>query len=417
MQFEFRSHFRTYCFSAVCLAFAGLYLYQAFRPYLAYRLATSANLSNLQEAVRIEPSNAAYRNLLGRYRAASGEDLASSISSYRMAVQLDPYMAQYWLDLAVACQVAGNMVEQNDVVDHAVRAEPTSTDIAWEAANFYLVAGNLEKALREFRMVLANDPDHADSVFELSWRATGNAGLMLDQEIPPKLDVYLSFLQFVTRKQQLNAAQEVWNRLITLKQGFPPRRAFPYFTLLLAKHGVPPAKNAWQQLANLDPEIRPYLPAADNLIVNGGFEQPLLNGGFDWWFQPETSTTVALDAKEFYHGTQSLSVIFDGQGVPDAGLLQFIPVNPNTDYEFSGAYKTQDIESANGPRFSLSDPYTNESYFLSDDWLGTAPWKLVTGTFRTGPKMDLLLLKIVRSPAAGLIRGKLWIDDLKLIPK
>ena len=71
------------------------------------------------------------------------------------------------------------------------------------------------------------------------------------------------------------------------------------------------------------------------------------------------------------------------------GISQFIPVKPNTDYEFSADSKTEDIESASGPRFAIVDAYTNHSYVLTDDLLGTNPWHLQQARFHTGPNTNL----------------------------
>ena len=72
---------------------------------------------------------------------------------------------------------------------------------------------------------------------------------------------------------------------------------------------------------------------------------------------------------------------------------------------------------ASGPRFALTDAYTNAPYVLTDDSLDNNPWRLQEARFQTGPDTNLLLLKIVRQPAAPLIRGRLWIDDLRLVEK
>jgi hypothetical protein len=219
------------------------------------------------------------------------------------------------------------------------------------------------------------------------------------------------------QKQQPAAAENVWNHLIALKQTFSVRLAFPYFRFLLAQQEVTAAQAAWQQLADLNPSLERYLPSSHNLIVNGGFEENLLNGGFDWWYESTPHAALAIDTDQFYIGTRSLSVTFDGRSVSEARVSQFIPVKPDTDYEFSAESRTQDIDSASGPRFALTDAYTNISYVLTDDLLGTNPWHLQQARFRTGPRTNLLLLKIIREPAAPLIRGKLWIDDVKLVEK
>jgi hypothetical protein len=239
---------------------------------------------------------------------------------------------------------------------------------------------------------------------------------MFDQALPRRTDLYLSFLRLLVLKQEVVAAENAWDHLIGLRQPFPPKLAFPYFQLLLAKQEVTAVNTAWQQLAQVDKEIQPYLPSRENLIVNGGFEENLLNGGFDWWYDSNPHAALALDTDRFYGGTRSLSVTFDGRNAPDAGIAQLIPVKPDTDYEFSAESRTQDIDSASGPRFAITDAYTiTVSYVLTDDLLGTNPWHRQQARFHTGPGTNLLLLKVIRQPAAPLIRGKLWIDDVRLV--
>src|ERR1035437_192138 len=417
MRIELRPRLRRFSFAAACFVVVALYLQFALRAFLAAHLAATPDLSNLNKAIRLEPSNGEYRELLGRNLALSGVSLDKSISEYWAAIHLDPYDARYWLDLAGAYQLAGRTREQEESVERAVEADPTTPNVAWEAANFFLVQGDPERALRYFRVVLANDPEAFDSALLLCWRATGDANRILDQALPRRPDLYLSFLRLLIYKQEVAAAENVWNHLIALNQEFSTKLAFPYFQLLIAKQEVAAAQTAWQQLAGVDHSLQPYLPSRENLIVNGGFEENVLNGGFDWWYGSNPHAALAIDTSEFYGGTRSLSVTFDGQNSADAGILQFVVVKPHTEYEFSAESRTEDIESASGPRFAIMDAYTNASYVLTDDVLDTNPWRLQQVRFQTGPNTNLVLLKIVRQPAGPLIRGKLWIDDLRLVEK
>lgn len=417
MRIELRFPLRTFFFAGICLVCVGVYVQLALSAYRASRLATVPESPNLQRAIRLEPSNAEYRDLLGRNLALSGMNLDDAITNYRAAVRLNPYAARYWLDLAAAYQLAGRTREQAESVERAVKSDPTTPHVAWEAANFFLVQGDPHKALHYFHVVLANDPDAVDSALQLCWRATRDANRVLDVAVPRKPDLYLAFLRLLISKQQTAAAEDVWKRLIGLNQSFPQKLAFPYFSFLLAQHEVAAAQSAWQQLAALDRSLQPYLPSRENLIVNGGFEENVLNGGFDWWYQSYPHTALAIDTSEFHGGTRSLSITFDGPSTPEAGIAQFIPAKPNTDYEFSAEYRAEELESASGPRFAVTDAYHNTSYVLSDDIIDSSPWRLLQAQFHTGPDTDLLLLKIVRQPAAPLIRGKLWIDDLTLVEK
>jgi carbohydrate binding protein with CBM4/9 domain len=417
MPIELRSPLQRFSFAGVCFVLAGLYLYLALPTFLASHLAATPDSSNLNQAIRLEPSNAEYRERLGRSLVFSGANPNDAIAIYRTAVHLNPYVAQYWLDLAGAYQMTGHTSEQEQSVEQAVKADPTTPHVAWEAANLFLVQGDQEKALRYFHVVLANDPDSVDSALQLCWRATGDAKLMLDQVLPQRTDLYLSFLRLLIAKSEVAAAENVWNHLIALNQEFPTKLAFPYFRFLIAKQEVAAAQAAWQQLAGVDRSLQPYLPSPANLIVNGGFEENVLNGGFDWLYESNPHVALAIDTSVFFSGTRSLSITFDGRNPAEAGIYQFIPVKPNTDYEFSVESRTEDIESASGPRFAIVDPYADASYVLTDDLLSTSPWRMQNAQFQTGPNTNLVLLKIVRQPANPLIRGKLWIDDLRLVEK
>src|ERR1035438_9562986 len=107
MQIELRSRVWRFSFAAACLASVGLYLQFALRAYLASHQAASLDLANIPKAIRLEPANAEYRDLLGRQLEFFGASLDEAISAYRTAVHLNPYEARYWLDLAAAYQVAG----------------------------------------------------------------------------------------------------------------------------------------------------------------------------------------------------------------------------------------------------------------------------------------------------------------------
>jgi len=112
MRIELRSRLRRFSFAAACLIVMALYLQIALQAYLASHLASKLDSPNIQKAIRLEPSNADYRDLLGRNLALSTARLDEAVSVYRTAVHLNPYEARYWLDLAGAYQIAGRTNEQ-----------------------------------------------------------------------------------------------------------------------------------------------------------------------------------------------------------------------------------------------------------------------------------------------------------------
>ena len=230
MQIELRSPLRKFFLGLVCLVFVGLYLQWALRAYLASHRAAVPDSAHLEKAIRLEPSNAEYRDLFGRNLSLSGISLDEAIANYRIAVQLNPYVARYWLDLAGAYQIAGRTPEQEASVEQAAEADRTTPHVAWEAANFFLVQGDREKALRYFRVVLANapEPDTVDSALRLCWQATEDENQILAQALPPRPDLYLSFLRLLVNKQQTSGGEKRLEPADRIEPGhFRPSWRFP----------------------------------------------------------------------------------------------------------------------------------------------------------------------------------------------
>jgi hypothetical protein len=396
-----------------------VYVLLAGRLFVASVLAESPELSNLERAARLDSGNADYRNRVGRYYALVARDPADAIEPYRAAVQLDPDSARYWFDLASAYQVLGDVSNQTWALERAIEADPTTPDVAWEAANFFLVQGDDERALREFHVVLQSEPSIANLAIQFCWRINPDADMLLRDVVPAQSPAYIAFLELLMTKQESAAAAKVWDKLIATSQASQPfelRYVYEYLQYLLNRKDVDQARLVWQQAA---PRfgLSSYVPTRNNLIVNGDFRLDVLNGGFDWQYQKQQSVTLTLDPSDFHSGHRSLLITFDGPGVTDAGIRQFIAVQPATPYQFSAYYKNGEIEGAGGPHFTIQDAYTQAILYDSDELKEAGFWKSATGEFTTPDDCRLLILHIRRLPEGSPIRGKLWVDDFRLAVK
>jgi tetratricopeptide (TPR) repeat protein len=475
-------------------------------------------LASLQRAARFDPSNADFRNVLGDYYAQVGE-LDTAIAHYTAAVQLNPHSARYWLDLANAYLVSGDryISNQTQALEHAVEADPTRPDVAWEAANFYLVQGNDEKALREFRVVMANDPSKAGDAIRLCWHIKPDVDGLLRDAVPPRSEADIAFLSLLMTPKKIDlsattapsnpsgkkwvytlaapdaragsnawagalvslsgytggaagnniaatiaastpttieimnpagsttnagapvlmisravsdlavpapsgplretmATAKVWTALMASRQPFEQRNIYEYIQYLIGYKDMEQARLVWEQAAPRF-QLSAYLPTERNLIVNGDFSLDVLNGGFDWQYEKLRSVTLTLDPGDFHSGARSLLIAFDGPGVRDAGIHQFIAVRPSTTYDFSTYYKSGDFEGAGGPHFTIQDAVTGAVLYDSDELKERGYWKLVTGEFTTADDCGLLDLRVRRLPEGSPIRGKLWVDDFRLVAK
>jgi hypothetical protein len=416
MEIPLNSAFRKRLVVGASAALCLVYVLLAGRLFVATVFAEKPELASLQRAARLDPGDADYRNHLGRYFALVARDPGAAIEPYRAAVQLNSHSARYWFDLASAYQVLGDTSNQTWALEHAVDADPTTPDVAWEAANFYLVQGDNEKALREFHVVLENDPSLANLAIQFCWRINPDVDALLSNVVPARSAAYIAFLDLLMAKQETAATAKVWAALMATSQTLEQRHVYEYLQYLLNHKDVDEARLVWQQAA---PRfgLSSYLPTRNNLIVNGDFSLDVLNGGFDWQYQKQPSVTLTLDPSDFHGGHRSLLISFDGPGVTDAGIRQFIVVQPSTLYQFSAYYKNGEIEGAGGPHFTIQDVDTQAVLYDSDELKEAGFWKSATGEFTTGADCRLLVLHVRRLPEGSPIRGKLWVDDFRLVAK
>jgi hypothetical protein len=391
---------------------AASYFTLSAAQFLAAHFSAEPDSTHLQRAAWLDPGNAEYRYRVGRYELLAAQSPQAAIPWLEAATSLNPHSARYWLDLAIARQSLGDTTSEGPALEHALAADPRTPDVAWQAANLYLVQGSSENAMREFRVVMENDPYRVSDAINLCWKMHPDIESLLASVIPP--NVYSSFLDFLVAKNQPDAAARLWEKMFFAQQPLPQPGLFAYMRYLIARQDVSQATMVWQQAANLS-GLAAYQPSSENLLVNGDFSMPVLNGGFDWLHQPATGVSLALDPNDPHSSTRSLRITFDGPGIADAGIRQLVPVEPNTSYEFSGFYKAQDMDGAGGPRFAIQDLYHETSFYMSEDLRDSDFWRKTSGAFITGPDTHLLVLRIARVPAGSAIRGKLWIDGLQLV--
>src|SRR5580700_9725315 len=198
-----------------------IYVLLAGRLFVASAYGEKPELASLERAARLDAGNADYRDHVGRYYALVARDPGAAIEPYRAAVQLNPHSARYWFDLASAYQVLGDVANQTWALEHAIEADPTTPDVAWEAANFFLVQGDNEKALREFHVVLESEPTMANLAIQFCWRINPDADVLLRDVVPAQSSAYIAFLDLLLTKQETAAAAKVWSQLIATPTSQP----------------------------------------------------------------------------------------------------------------------------------------------------------------------------------------------------
>src|SRR5207248_1390632 len=203
-------------------------------------------------------------------------------------------------------------------LQRALRSEPTAPDVAWEAANFYLARGEVDRALPLFRVAMENDPETVPTAIPLCWRATKNASTVIHNALPADKKAYVQFLNFLIGEGELAGANEVWSAIIAGRQNFSTSAALPYLDYLIDKGQVQAAQQVWGELVKREPALE-HRDAPDNVLVNGDFEHHIFNAGFGWRHRDISSVEVSIDNSAFHTGSRALRMVFKGPATSNAG--------------------------------------------------------------------------------------------------
>jgi hypothetical protein len=374
-----------------------------------------------RQAIAWDPNNPAYYAELARLTEHSFKEgnVKESIDLYQHATALSPHNADYWAALGYLYEWDGQPENAQAAFERASFLFPGSVVISWKMGNFYLRQGRLDLAFPSLQKAMLGDLDLAHSSFELVWQASGDPHLIAAKLVPERQDLLLAYLDYLVTTDRMDEAARVWKRLV--EKGFEsePRAAFPYLDALIQHRQIDQLKDAWMNLEKTNPPRFGDRVSDTNLITNGDFESKILNGGLDWRISPTAGVVVSVDSVNYFDGTHSLRIRFDGKhNLFYESIFQYVPVKANTTYRFSGYMRIQDITTDSGLRFQCFDAdEPAKPVFESDNLVGTTSWLPQQAEFTTGPATRLLVIRVVR-PASrkfdNQIAGTAWIDRMSL---
>jgi len=408
---------------AVSLLVAILLSYFSVRNALASHFADSQTPEGLERATKLEPGDARNWYLLGRYWQYNLEnpDTSKAIHAYLASLAIDPASADTWLDLAMAYENEDNIPAARDAFLHARKAYPLSAEGAWRYGNFLLRQGELHTAFTEMRHSVEADPNRGAEAFSRSLRADPDVDEVLNDVLPPTSRVYLDVIRDQINDSKADIALKVWERLVSLRPHLALQDIFGFVDTLRQMNRIPGASRVWDQAVALAGLSNLQEPPG-SLLWDGGFESGIMRGGFAWWIPADSPTSqFRFDSLEKHSGNQSLRVLFTGKSnVTYMNLCHYVPVQPNTSYQFSAWLRARALTTDQGIRFRLQasdEPASSAS--VTPQVQGTQPWTRVEIPWLSGKNTQLLQVCLARLPSDqgnDKIQGTVWIDDVALVP-
>lgn len=391
--------------------FTAFFLVIAGSQYLATVFAERNDQASLQRAVRLQPLNAEYRYRLGSYFYPLQSDIAAR--SLQTAVALNPYQANYWLALAQAYGSLGNASGQNEALQNALAAGPNDPTVIWQAANAYFSRGDVNQTVNQCQKLLSVGRSTFEHALPFCWQVKPDADLFTQKLLPRNADDYQSFLNLLISEKDTADSAKAWDGLVNARISVQSEPVLQYVHYLIGEREADLAAKVWQQSGPIA-DLADYQPSNKNLIANGDFDLPILNGGFDWSYDKANNVSLTLDPSEHDSGSRSLHIAFEDAQIEDAGIRHYVSVAPDTAYDFAANFKAKDMEGAGGMHIVIQDAYDGNMLFSSDDLSNTDGWKQIHGTFTTPANSKLLTVRLQRVPTGDVIKGNLWIDHVRL---
>ncbi|MGB2627845.1 MAG: carbohydrate binding domain-containing protein, partial [Candidatus Acidiferrum sp.] len=225
-------------------------------------------------------------------------------------------------------------------------------------------------------------------------------------------------MNFFLSQHLADPALAVWNRQQSLGLPVQMADAVPLVDALIDANRTIEATQIWKQaLRRSGASEAP--PDEQSLVFNGGFEHDIVNGGYDWREETASGVTFNIDNLTAHSGSRSLRVQFDGTVNLDFHhLFQYIPVEPDSRYQFSAYLRTEAISTDRGICVAISDPrHSSKLQLQTSELFGSNPWTRVQEDFVTGHDTHFIKLALRRLPSwkfDNKLAGTVWIDDVGL---
>lgn len=395
-------------------------VYEAAVLCLAWHWGSAQGLGQQIRGANLVPGNAEAWDRLGEALTSNFDtaDPVKAISFLQRAVKVDPRSAHDWMDLAQTYEINGNPQQAAAAYEQAQRDYPISAEMSWKYGNFLLRQGQTAQGLREVHQALATDPTLIPLAISRIWDAEPDVHVILRDVLPAGEEARFQALDFFAARHD-QAAFETWQEITALAKTkqISIQNALPFLQELIVTDQSAAAERIWRE-ALAAAGWHEAGPTDGSVIWNGGFEEPIVNGGLDWRLEQIPGAYISIDSAIYHSGQKSLRVDFTGGVNLDFwNAHEYVPVEPLTHYVFQYFIRTQAISTESGMRFEIEDPNDKGAYALTSDLTGTNSWTPIHADITTGRDTHFLDVRLRRLPSRlfdNKLSGIVWVDDVSL---
>jgi len=422
MRLELTRRWHRAIFHATAMLLSGILIFFSAKAYIAARWNASSKPELWLKAAKLEPGNADYWSHAGILRQwdLNPRDMREAVRYLQIATKVNSRSSEVWMDLADTYATGGDASRAKEAYERAEGNFPMSAEVAWRYGNFLLYQEEFAEAYPKIRKAISLDPSLTQSALTECWQSNPNVASIVNSLLPDQSEYYVSAIGFFLSQKLVDPAVAIWNKQRERGLSIEMAETVPLVDALITEDRVGEAQQIWQN--GLWAANWPREPETNgSLVVNGGFEQEIANGGFDWREVPLDGANFDFDSAFVHSGSRSLRIEFDGtENVDFRHVFEYVPVAHDTRYHFSAFVRTEDISTDHGIGFEILDvEQPGRVQVASSDLTGTNPWTLLETDFVTGPDTHAVKITLRREPSwkfDNKLSGTVWIDDVALRP-
>ena len=409
-------------FLATAVILSGTVIVFSAKAYIAACWDASSNPALWLKAAKLEPGNADYWRHVGLMRQwdLNPSDMGDAMHYLQIAAKVNSRSSGVWMDLADAYATAGDAARAKEAYDRAQTSFPMSAEVAWRYGNFLLYRENYSEAYPKIREAISIDPSLTQSALTECWQSNPDVAPIVKGLLPDKREYYVSAVGFFLAQKLADPAVAVWNRQRERGLAVNMEETVLLVDALISEDRIREALQVWRSGLQASNWVQDS-EEGRSLVLNGGFEHDIANGGFEWREVPLSAANFDFDSAFAHSGTRSLRIEFDGTENVDFGhLFQYVPVASDSRYHFSVFVRTGGLTTDRGISFEILDAHHPEQVQVATRELtGTNGWTVLQTDFVSGPDTQAVKITLRRTPSwkfDNKFSGTVWVDDVTLTP-
>ncbi len=339
---------------ALALLFASTAFWSlrlAFADFLAQR----DTLSSVGKASAVTPENA---DLLFRLAEL---DPSRRRDTWESVVASDPYHSAAWIQLGLLAESEGDFTSAERHLLEAARVDQTFLP-RWTLASYYFRRSDEPNFWTWAGAASRMSYGDTTALYQLCWRVTDDADLILDRVIPHESEPLIRYLLFLMKEDRLEAGMKVATLVMPMEGKYYLGVLVGYCERLIIRRDFPRALEAWNRL--IDHGLVPYPPlsaAGGSPLTNSDFKASPAGRGFDW-------RPLSGDGYSVVHEPGRIRISLSGRQGGDCELLfQYMPVEPGATYRILPDWAPQPPPSEAGIQWLAGDPESGNVFPISGE--------------------------------------------------